>query len=847
MRPLCVVVPHTHWDREWYQPFEIFRIGLVRAIDRLMDLLEADPAYAHFMLDGQSIVLEDYRAIRPEQVARLAAHVASGRIAIGPWYVLPDVFLVSGESLVRNLELGLAIAEAHGGSMRLGYLPDSFGHVAQMPQLLAGFGMDAASLWRGVPEENPGTAWTWEALDGSQVHVQWLSGGYGNLANLPAEPAAAVARFSQERARLEPDARGGVLLMMNGSDHLAPQPHLPALLDAFRAAHPDLEIRHASLTEAIAEARRRAGQPLAVVRGELRSSAHAHLLPGVLSARTYLKLANARCQTLLERRAEPLAALAALAGRAHPTALLAHAWKTLLANHPHDSICGCSVDAVHREMMTRFEAVAQVGERLVHESLAALAGEDPEADLPRQAGLALENPHPWPHRAVVEARLVLDTPPGAPAELTLTDEEGRVVPYSVLAEERGVRVVNRSPGYPLNVPVTALTLALAVDLPALGRRTLAVTRAGGPAIAADPGVEVGPDRIATPELAVRAVPGGLEVTDRATGRVVHHFFEDVADRGDEYNFCPLEGDAPWLSAGQPWGTVTTRVCARGAELVAEATWRLPAALAADRRARAGAADLPVRLTARLTPGVPRVDVEIALEHGLSDHRLRAAFRLPGPIASTRADTPYGIVERPARATPRPFPEPPVSTHPMLSHVSAGGFGVAAAGLHEYEAGGDTLYLTLIRAVGWLSRDDLSTRQGDAGPMLPTPEAQCPGPFRATYSLLAEDSPRRAAEAAVPALAFPVHAWRGHERRPRLELDHPAWLLDSVRQAHGGIEVRFHSTAATPTRGPVRWHGRLSGVARARLDGTRLEPVPTRDSVFEADLRPFEIATYLIEP
>src|ERR1700687_2098257 len=181
-----VVVPHTHWDREWYQPFQDFRSRLVRLMDRLLDLLERDTAFAHFHLDGQTIVLEDYLEIRPQNRARLRRLISAGRNAIGPWYVLPDEFLVSGESIVRNLQIGHRIAGEFGGSAKVGYLPDQFGHIAQMPQILAGFNIDCAAVCCGVGADVTQTLFIWEGLDGTRVFTAFMPrSGYSNARSLP--------------------------------------------------------------------------------------------------------------------------------------------------------------------------------------------------------------------------------------------------------------------------------------------------------------------------------------------------------------------------------------------------------------------------------------------------------------------------------------------------------------------------------------------------------------------------------------------------------------------------------------------------------------------------------------
>ena len=228
-----VVVPHTHWDREWYQPFQEFRARLVRLIDRLLDLLDSDPAFAHFHFDGQTIVLEDYLEIRPDRRARLCRLIRAGRIAVGPWYILPDELLVSGESLIRNLQIGHRLAAEFGAPTKIGYLPDEFGHCAQMPQILAGFGIDNAVVWRGVGADVTQTLFTWEGLDGTSAFTVYLPmSGYSNGRNLPEsvdELREEIGAIIAEQASFR---RIPSLLVMNGTDHQEPHATLPESLAA---------------------------------------------------------------------------------------------------------------------------------------------------------------------------------------------------------------------------------------------------------------------------------------------------------------------------------------------------------------------------------------------------------------------------------------------------------------------------------------------------------------------------------------------------------------------------------------------------------------------------------------
>jgi alpha-mannosidase len=341
------VISHTHWDREWYLTREDYRLRLIDLVDGVLDRMDRDDAFTFFHLDGQTIVIEDYLEVRPDQKERLRRRIGGGRLLVGPWYVMPDMFLVSGESLVRNLALGHRIAESFGGVMRAGYTPDPFGHVAQMPQILAGFGLDNAILWRGFG--GPRSEYKWEGHDGTRaLLLHFPREGYCNGFRLPLLPAGkrakeAFAVVSRERSR----SSVGSVLLMAGVDHTEPHPELLTLVAEIGSAQGVAAALSTlpAYVDAVRTAVAAKGVELDVVHGELRAGEdYSNLLPGVLSARTYLKKSNVRAQALLEKTVEPLALFAWLAGEPHPSGVVAYAWRTLIENHPHDSICGCSID-----------------------------------------------------------------------------------------------------------------------------------------------------------------------------------------------------------------------------------------------------------------------------------------------------------------------------------------------------------------------------------------------------------------------------------------------------------------------------------------------------------------------
>ena len=817
------VVSHTHWDREWYLTHEQFRFRLVGLVDRVLDLLDAEPAYAHFHLDGQTIVLEDYLEIRPEQEDRLRRAIQSGRILVGPWYVMPDEFLVSGEAIVRYLARGHRTARQVGPVMPVGYLPDLFGHVAQMPQIWRQFGFDNTILWRGFGGRN--AEYWWQAPDGSRVLMMHLPPeGYCNATRLVFDPPAMMARATRAVDHERSRTATGQVLLMNGVDHVEPHPATLDLIAALSAA-PGQQASHSTLpayVDAVRRAVAATNPPLETVTGELRGGEeYANLLPGVLSARTYLKQRNAEVQTLLESYAEPLSVFALIAstsaarpepveGRArgstsspralrqwrYPDGELRHAWKTLLQNHPHDSICGCSIDAVHDENMTRFARARQVADAVIESALGVVADSVPAADgdtlrvlvvntdateraqvVAATIDLPVSNAEPWRH---VDAA-ALDRPVTFwPAEARITSVAvggGDAVPFQILDEQDVI--VHEMSRYETPWALHARRIRLvfwAPSLPACGYQAFdlrisesAAATQSEPTTASAPSLNATSRSVENDHVLVTVTDAGnLEVVDKSTGAVFRGVgsLEDTGDVGDEYNYCPPAEDsavAPRLRQG--FGAAS-RVCAGPlrATFRIELELSLPAGARPDRRGReTRTVAAPVRIDATLDAGSPRVSVAVTVDNTARDHRLRMLFPTgAADVASACADTAFDIV---TRAAGRDVPatvvnEAPVSSAPMLSVVDAGddrtGAIVIAKGLNEYEIVQDAVALTLIRAVGDLSRNDLATRpSGHAGPPVATPGAQCPGRHEFTIAFEPRSSQSEAARMIASARAVTV--------------------------------------------------------------------------------------------
>jgi alpha-mannosidase len=854
------IVPHTHWDREWYLPYQRFRLKLVHLMDRLLDLLASDPQYAYYMLDGQTILLEDYLEIRPEREAEIHQYILSGRLLIGPWYILPDEFLVSPEAIIRNFLQGERDARRFGGKMKVGYIPDPFGHIGQMPQILNGCDMQAASVQRGLDEE-PCEFW-WQAPDGSRVLMAYLRDGYGNAWNLPAsEPPAFLEMARARSAALQPHTRLSATLLMFGTDHTEPDPATSAAIRYCNQHSQQENFQHSTLPAylqaAVAEIEAE-NLTLPVVQGELRASRRHHLLPGVLSTRVWIKQRNHACETLLERWAEPFSLFASLAapqvdapsGRLQqPASILHQAWKLLMKCHPHDSICGSSIDQVYEEMRPRFDQVEQIGEELTRQSLRAIAA---AADTQPPAGLVDGDPSALIPLLVFnacdqaisgEASAQINLPAGMGVDvLTAVGEklpcwtgeedehaiahleldrhqffefvngfsDGRVSGPGVQAmvlqalhiERRSdtlkIRATLSENGAP-NPQVLAYAMQkmagvlsderlqrfsvdafvhnvrlhfIAQSVPPLGYTTYwarAVKNAPAPTTQPSKPLMIQNEFF---ELEVSPSDGTLAILDRRSGRRYAGLnrFIDGGDCGDEYNYCPPQQDA----LIQPQARAVA-VEAGSAEqcITVDLELALPDGLAAQRNARSPQTKpLHIRTTARLLPGIARVDIHTWVNNPAGDHRLRVHF--PAPFSAESAgmagyyDGHFAVVQRSmgAPAWDETWIERPVPQHPQRNFCSASngdlGLTIANRGLREAEAlensaGQAEIALTLLRCTGWLSRDDFPARRGHAGPHLETPGAQMLGEWEFDYAILPHNGGWRSALRPARAFTTPLRA------------------------------------------------------------------------------------------
>jgi mannosylglycerate hydrolase len=879
-----VVVPHVHWDREWYAPFEVMRFRLVQFFDELIDTMESEPDLTVFLLDGQAVILEDYLEVRRGQRERLTALVRAGRLRPGPGYVQPDEFHVSGEALVRNFLIGCRVSREFGWVMREGYLPDTFGHVHQLPQILRGFGISTFYAMRGFGQDldETGSQFWWQAPDGSRVLVEWLHESYSNSAVLTGDAATmqlhhgALVRYDslpELLDRLGSRAPTGVLLLLNGGDHLRVQRGVGEMVRALdRAVEP--ELRLGGLEEFSALVARRS-LPERVEVGELRYGVKHDVFDGIGSTRTPMKRHNERTESALgiAERLDALATVTAGGGSARDS--LHHAWRELVKNYAHDSICGCSVDEVHAEMATRFTKVAQIAGVVTEDALTRLAfTAAPEGEgLP----IVVVNPSGFARTGTVTAEVVpdLNAPlgtrrfgwtQGAGADWSryrLLDPHGRGVPFDVRPAEQ-VTVVDALERRK-EVLRDRITF-VATDVPALGTAGYRLVPAAG-----DPGTAPATRREATAlDNDVLRVEIGADatvtVTRPGTGDTFTGLLEllDDADAGDSYGFGPVPGDVPLTSRHARWSAPEP---AGEYGLLLRGTWTVPAALAPGRRARsADHTDLAMAVLLTLAPGSDIVEVALTVDNTARDHRVRLRLPTATGAGESLAESAFGVVRRDEVPDGTGWREPPSGLFAMRRFVATEdrrrGLQILTEGLHEYACDAEgTVDVTVLRSVGWLATTDHPLRPHKIGPELSTPAAQCPGMHTFRVGLrpyTPEPGPGHLYRAAER-FAVPLHAVAAQGAPPvpvrsspvtaGLEAEAADVVLSAVKTAEdgAGIIVRVFNSADTDGTAVLRPGFAVASAWACDLEERGGTEIPLDDGVVRLPLRGNEIATVRLVP
>ncbi|MBF2654765.1 alpha-mannosidase [Listeria seeligeri] len=840
------IISHSHWDREWFLPLESLRFKLVTLMDEVEGLLDMEAGFNHFHMDGQMIMLEDYLAVKPAKREKMKQLVADGKLRIGPWYMLQDAFLTSGEANIRNLQYGLEMAKEFGHVEKIGYFPDTFGLYGQVPQLMSQAGFDTVVFGRGV---NPTgfnnqvfdsafaskySEMFWESPDGSKVLGILLANWYSNGNEIPVEKEAAKVFWDKKLADVERFASTDEWLFMNGCDHQPVQTDLAEALEVAKELYPDVDFIHSHF-ERYQDAVKQSLEPekLQTVYGELTSqqSDGWSTLANTASSRIYLKQANEKIERLLERLAEPISVMASDAGVPYPHEYLAFAWKLLMENQIHDSITACSLDEVHREMEVRFEKVEQVTMSLISNAARKLTEQITIAE----TGIPITIFHAGGVEIAKTIEIELETD-----EIHFSEMHFEQIPDELAKLPAQTFRLETSEGLEIPVVVEPLGIHFNYDLPERKFRDsyfarkykLTFTVENLPAVGyetlyAHAISEVEPEAEISSALTMEnrflkvevAANGTYTLFDKMSGIEACGLgaYEDVGDIGNEYMFKEA-GDKLRVDTLQSKPEISVlRDDKLGKTIIIRHEIEIPESASAafaeekrrlvwhpERKSPRSEKRIILKVATELTLNKhdKQLAVRVKIVNNADDHRFRVSFPTGVTCETHQAGSVFEVTTRPNKQA-KEWTNP-TSDNRKQAFVTSGNVLIATHGLPEYEVSenGDKLELTLLRAVSEI---------GDWGDF-PAYEAECHREITAEFYVFLTDGSKAINSelpAEVNALLAPVYAMQ-HKPSNKTKILPENQNFAKWKAANGLVFstfklakdnkriVRFYQTATEPT-------------------------------------------------
>ncbi len=880
------IIPHSHWDREWYMPFEYHRARLTELIDDCLELFENDEDYKSFHLDGHTVLVEDYLEIKPEKEELIKKYVADGRLAVGPWYVLQDEFLTSGEANVRNLIIGMAVAKKLGKVTKIGYFPDSFGNAGQMPQILKQAGIKAIAFGRGVKPTGMNNAVSegftsnfsemyWQSPDGSALPAILFANWYNNGMEIPEDGDRNY--WETKISDAEKYASTDELLLLNGCDHQPVQKNLSKAIAAARKnfsgynfIHSDFESYADALIKALPE-------NITTIKGELtgQDTDGWWNLVNTCSSHIDLKVMNKKCEILLENMAEPLAVIAMKLGKRYPCEMLTYAWKTLMKNHPHDSICGCSCDEVNDEMHTRFTKSRQAAETVVNDSLEYIgANIGREAFAEGDTVFAVVNTFGKKRAGIVSADIDVRRIYGAEklhdsaaeiakslytGEYEIVSESGKILPCRV--EKADLRFGYDLPRDRFRQPYMAETVSVLFeteDIPSMGYAVYALRKTA--AAAEKESLVREPNTMENEHIKVKINSDGtIDVLDKKTQKNFSGLLrvEDVGDIGTEYTFIPSKDNQPILTGSKPAKIELVKDETFLAEY--KITVDITVSKSADDRAyeekrlyicggdRSGGRSkemvtIQVDFYVSLARNGKRADIRCEFENTAKDHRLRVLFPTGLKCTTHKAES---VFEAPLRDNKHK----PTWTYPsgcehqqgfVMMKDNKAGLSVANIGLYEYEILSDnTIAVTLVRSV---------SEMGDWG-VFPTELSQVQKKLSLEFSIIPfEEEGEVYSEAA--AFQCPMTVTRLKQSTDKSYKNNQlVWSGDCLRltafkkaQESDDVIMRWVNYSEKPQALTIKKSDWIKNLYLSDIIEKKGESVCAEGESFVIEVKPFEIIT-----
>ncbi|EAF5010510.1 TPA: mannosylglycerate hydrolase [Listeria innocua] len=743
------VIPHSHWDREWYFTSSRSTIYLVKHLKEVIETLEAKDDYHFYLMDAQSSLIEDYLRYCPEDKTRLEKLIAEKRLITGPWYTQTDQLVISQESIVRNLLYGTRIAREMGHSMAVGYVPDAFGQGGNMPRIYKEFGISKFLFWRGVADNRlKQTEFIWRGDDGTEMLAEQIPFGYYYGANIPENEAELKTYLDEQIGALEEKASTPNVYFPNGLDQAPVRKNLPELVAKFNELDHSREYQIASPETFFADLEKDVTD-LPVIAGELTEGKHSRLHKSIFSTRADLKQANNEIENFLSNVLEPVLSISYSLGNRYPHNELAEIWKLMFENAAHDSIGGCNSDTTNRDVKHRYKLASDLATNLLDLNM-RLISEKIAQKQPFQ--FTVFNPLPYEKSGVIKMTAYIPED-----NFTIEDTRGNTLEYTILEKKDLTEyVLNQhiylNPSKPVYLPEKVFLATMLVDvnsIPALGYDTIYFNLEKE--VAEQQPKQSAETKIENEFYKIQlADNNSLTIYDKKSGRTYtdQMIFVENGDDGDSYNYSPPRKDLLISSKEAIIDSVEASVSGINQALTISFKLNVPYNLE-ERANGEKTKEMTIKTLISLRKNEELIRFDVQVINQVLSHRLCVTFATEIASKFSTADQLFAPINRPVRLPEmdvweaEEWQEAPISIEAMQSFVSlhdeSHGVAVMTEGVREYEIIGenyDTISLTLFRTFSHMGKTDLLYRPGRASgeSIVETPDAQLLGEINATFAL-----------------------------------------------------------------------------------------------------------------
>jgi len=711
------VVPHTHWDREWYFTLEDSNILLGDNLMKIIQTFEENPEWGTYTLDAQGSLLDEFAKIHPEMIEKVKSLIKDKKLIVGPWYTQSDTLLVNKEALIRNIFYGIKTCESYGNVMPIGYLPDAFGQNRYLPSLFKGFELDYAIFQRGIYDDElkENLSFTWNSPDGVKIETNNLLFGYVPGDNLSSEEVYIHEKLLPTLAEMERFSKDTKhLLLPTGGDQSSINPLLPQVIKELNEKVEDYEFVMSSYEEFMKETAAEEVFSKNSIEGEFRGTQRGRIHRTIGSMRYDIKVLNSKLENKILNVLEPLATIFYQFDKTYPHSHLEQVWKEFFDVHAHDSMGGCNSDETNQSILDRLHRLTRTVDSLINLIKKKIT-------LGISQTIGKDNLIVAFNTNVKENKTTKNVVVFTNSEvLTLSDLEGKDIPFSTLSREsvEGGTKMERIDGKDVEVPIPSYfktTIEILDSVEALGFKTYLFEEGEGQYSEEECTV------ISNEFTKIWVEDGKVSVASKHFQTDNFFYFEDCGDDGDSYDFSPLREDKAILIGKAQFV---------GASKAADIS-----TLTVSHKAQ-----LPVNLKARVSRNeeeVFEIETTLTLEHGrdvvgfhhvihnnISDHKVRIVFdpKLE-KMQESWSDSGYSLISHPVIENrleiweQENYAESPVPIYNMENLIvlkdTRKQWTVAVEGLKEYEIVDNKLALTLFRSVGVLGKGNLAWRPGRA--------------------------------------------------------------------------------------------------------------------------------------